>query len=114
MSKSAQKNTIFNYFVKSPTSSDSSKPSTPLRAALTPSNAATPKLKVKHGSSVKTPKPSSSDSFSEADLVWAKLDGYPYWPGLVCRHPTRETVQEKDKIHIQFFDDPPTRYSDPH
>ena len=47
------------------------------------------------------------------DLVWAKLEGYPWWPSLVCVHPTHKVHSRKEGksrvIHVQFFDDPPTR-----
>lgn len=45
--------------------------------------------------------------------MWAKLEGYPWWPSLVYNHPTaNEYLRGKGKslrIHVQFFDDPPTR-----
>ncbi|XP_064101699.1 DNA mismatch repair protein Msh6-like [Macrobrachium nipponense] len=43
------------------------------------------------------------------DVVWSKLDGYPWWPGLICENPTDKTYKRKGQIHVQFFDDPPTR-----
>ena len=124
MSKSSQKNTIFNYFVKSPTGSTTpsrssaapaSSPSfaspsantTPRRAALTPSNNDTPKLKVKRGVS-KTPIP-PKEGYELGSIVWAKLDGFPWWPSLVCLHPVKKVEKEGGKIHVQFFDNPPTR-----
>uniref|UniRef100_UPI00398F65F0 DNA mismatch repair protein Msh6 n=1 Tax=Pristiophorus japonicus TaxID=55135 RepID=UPI00398F65F0 len=57
--------------------------------------------------------PSQACEFSPGDLVWAKLEGYPWWPSLVYNHPTAdEYLRGKGKslrIHVQFFDDPPTR-----
>ena len=140
MSKPGQK-TLFSYFVKSPTSGGSPKASsavnnqspaakaspsaksTPTRPALAPSNNETPKLKVKQGSSFtgRTPKTPGNDkakratpaeAYKETDLVWAKLDGYPWWPSLVCQHPVKKKIQFGSKVHVQFFDDPPTRYFD--
>ncbi|XP_013373023.1 PREDICTED: DNA mismatch repair protein Msh6 [Chinchilla lanigera] len=57
--------------------------------------------------------PASSCDFSPGDLVWAKMEGYPWWPCLVYNHPFDGTcVREKGKsvrVHVQFFDDSPTR-----
>jgi len=30
-----------------------------------------------------------SGSFEEGNLVWAKLQGYPWWPGILCMHKER-------------------------
>ena len=46
------------------------------------------------------------------DLLWSKLEGYPWWPSLVCNHPTDNTHYKKGKlpqIHVQFFDNPTSR-----
>lgn len=57
----------------------------------------------------------SSCDFSPGDLVWAKMEGYPWWPCLVYNHPFDGTfIREKGKsksvrVHVQFFDDSPTR-----
>ncbi|XP_034620215.1 DNA mismatch repair protein Msh6 isoform X2 [Trachemys scripta elegans] len=57
--------------------------------------------------------PSVSCDYSPGDLVWAKMEGYPWWPCLVYNHPTEGTlVRAKGKssrVHVQFFDDSPTR-----
>lgn len=45
----------------------------------------------------------------EHDLVWAKLEGYPWWPALVCHSPGENVFLKNNKIHVQFFDEPPTR-----
>ena len=28
---------------------------------------------------------------SPGDLVWSRLQGYPYWPSLICRDPADDT-----------------------
>lgn len=46
------------------------------------------------------------------DLLWSKLEGYPWWPSLVCNHPTSNTHYKAGKlpqIHVQFFDSPTSR-----
>ncbi|CAH6778077.1 DNA mismatch repair protein Msh6 [Phodopus roborovskii] len=57
--------------------------------------------------------PDSSCDFSPGDLVWAKMEGYPWWPCLVYNHPFDGTfIRKKGKsvrVHVQFFDDSPTR-----
>ncbi|XP_006839496.1 PREDICTED: DNA mismatch repair protein Msh6-like isoform X1 [Chrysochloris asiatica] len=57
--------------------------------------------------------PASACDFSPGDLVWAKMEGYPWWPCLVYNHPFDGTfIREKGKsvrVHVQFFDDNPTR-----
>lgn len=56
---------------------------------------------------------SSSCDFSPGDLVWAKMEGYPWWPCLVYNHPFDGTFIRKNgksaRVHVQFFDDSPTR-----
>lgn len=118
----SQKNTLFNYFAKSPpgnttpsrsnagaksspAAASPSRNTTPRRPALTPSNKDTPKLKVKVGLS-QTPIPSK---YELGDIVWAKLESFPWWPSLVCLHPVKKVEKEGGKVHVQFFDNPPTR-----
>lgn len=43
------------------------------------------------------------------DILWAKLEGHPWWPSLVCNHPTQGLFQLKDKCHVQFFGEPRSR-----
>ncbi|ELU18590.1 hypothetical protein CAPTEDRAFT_214274 [Capitella teleta] len=51
--------------------------------------------------------------FQPGDLVWAKLEGYPWWASLVTRHPKSGSHVKQERscvsIHVQFFDDPPSR-----
>lgn len=82
----AKQATLFTFFSKSNT------PNKPKREETTPN-----KVKLK------------GNDFKALDLVWAKLDGYPWWPGLVCDSPSEKTFMRKGQIHVQFFDNPPTR-----
>ena len=48
------------------------------------------------------------------NLVWAKLEGFPWWPAVVCDDPElnryrRTNKQRIEKTHVQFFDIPPSR-----
>ncbi|XP_039769049.1 DNA mismatch repair protein Msh6 isoform X2 [Ornithorhynchus anatinus] len=56
---------------------------------------------------------SNSCDFSPGDLVWAKMEGYPWWPCLVYDHPTDGTFLRGEgkalRVHVQFLDDRPTR-----
>ncbi|XP_042718176.1 DNA mismatch repair protein Msh6 isoform X2 [Lagopus leucura] len=54
-----------------------------------------------------------SNVYSPGDLVWAKMEGYPWWPCLIYNHPTEGTIVRgkgsTSRIHVQFFDVNPTR-----
>ncbi|KAJ9582060.1 hypothetical protein L9F63_003643, partial [Diploptera punctata] len=123
----SQKNTLFNYFTKSPkVVNDENSLSTGSKTPQS-SKLVTPKSKNKKES--KTPTSGSNKSnktltpfsaskkhkedegkeFNVCDIVWSKLDGYPWWPSLVCDHPKLKKHVRGNDIHVQFFDNPPTR-----
>ena len=56
---------------------------------------------------------SDEAAFSPGDLVWGRIEGYPWWPALVCAHPKlalhARTEGKSRTVHVQFFDNPPTR-----
>ncbi|KAJ1520643.1 hypothetical protein ONE63_003750 [Megalurothrips usitatus] len=112
---SAQKNTLFNYFGKSPAAKSSpsagSAPATPKTSRVTDSPSGTPKRALGNGARAAahdSPKSTKSE-FKLKDILWAKLDSYPWWPGLVCDDPDSGRFLRGASIHVQFFDDPPTR-----
>ncbi|PNJ79947.1 MSH6 isoform 3 [Pongo abelii] len=78
-------------------------------------SASPPKAKNLNGGLRRSAAPAAPTScdFSPGDLVWAKMEGYPWWPCLVYNHPFDGTfIREKGKsvrVHVQFFDDSPTR-----
>ncbi|XP_030302530.1 DNA mismatch repair protein Msh6 isoform X2 [Calypte anna] len=57
--------------------------------------------------------PGVSCEYSPGDVVWAKMEGYPWWPCLIYNHPTEKTIVrgkgKSTRVHVQFFDDSPTR-----
>ncbi|XP_028280111.1 DNA mismatch repair protein Msh6 isoform X2 [Parambassis ranga] len=58
-------------------------------------------------------KESASCTFSAGALVWAKLEGHPWWPCMVVPQPlTGQQMRGRgrdQRIHVHFFDEPPTR-----
>ncbi|KAK5853861.1 hypothetical protein PBY51_014982 [Eleginops maclovinus] len=52
-------------------------------------------------------------SFSAGDLVWAKLEGHPWWPCMVVPQPLSGQQMRgrgrAQRIHVHFFDEPATR-----
>ncbi|KAM9727262.1 DNA mismatch repair protein Msh6 isoform 1-T1 [Menidia menidia] len=64
----------------------------------------------------KAPKADNSSStclFRAGALVWAKLEGHPWWPCMVVPQPlTGQQMRGRgrdQRIHVHFFDEPPTR-----
>lgn len=51
--------------------------------------------------------------FTAGSLVWAKMEGYPWWPCMVVSQPlTGQQLRGRGKTqraHVHFFDEPPTR-----
>ncbi|XP_077560245.1 DNA mismatch repair protein Msh6-like isoform X2 [Haemaphysalis longicornis] len=43
------------------------------------------------------------------DVVWAKLDGFPYWPGVIYMPPNSATPIVKERAHVRFFDERTSR-----
>ncbi|KAJ8250672.1 hypothetical protein COCON_G00225940 [Conger conger] len=51
--------------------------------------------------------------FSAGALVWAKLEGHPWWPCMVVPQPLSGQQMRgrgrDQRLHVHFFDEPPTR-----
>ncbi|KAI1894508.1 hypothetical protein AGOR_G00116520 [Albula goreensis] len=51
--------------------------------------------------------------FSAGGLVWAKLEGHPWWPCMVVPQPLSGMQLRgrgrDQRLHVHFFDEPPTR-----
>ncbi|KAM9848166.1 DNA mismatch repair protein Msh6 isoform 1-T1 [Aulostomus maculatus] len=65
------------------------------------------------GDKTSSSKESLTSSFSAGALVWAKLEGHPWWPCMVVPQPlTGQQMRgrgQAQRIHVHFFDEPPTR-----
>ena len=112
--------TLFSYFTKTP---KSKKPSSPVcgetaekgknhspkegAQGFTPINGQ--KANIKERKSAGRSNKSDDPQVELYDIVWAKLEGHPWWPSLVCDHPTQNVFQQKDECHVQFFGEPPSR-----
>ncbi|KAM9316821.1 DNA mismatch repair protein Msh6 [Gastrophryne carolinensis] len=117
----SKQSTLFSFFAKSPPLTSRTKSSGSPTEADVPQLAgktsnSSPKESAgtpKHGA--KTPRPATPSicEFTPGDIVWAKMPGHPWWPSLVYNHPRADThLRGKGKslhVHVQFFDDPPTR-----
>lgn len=80
---------LLNYFKKSP------KPA-PNRAVCTNNNKDN----------------SKTLQYVAGEIVWAKFEEFPYWPGMICEDPNSKSCQQVKenvrKFHVQFFGEEPT------
>ncbi|XP_062851903.1 DNA mismatch repair protein Msh6 [Trichomycterus rosablanca] len=138
----AKQSSIFNFFTKSPppvakgksnpSPTEADLPSSVLKSNSSPSEEAkqaacntrktsenTSKTSAKTGyakllgdKTVST-KHSSSFPFHAGDLVWAKLEGHPWWPCMIVPQPLSGQQMrgrgQDHRVHVHFFDEPPTR-----
>ncbi|CAJ1067444.1 DNA mismatch repair protein Msh6 [Xyrichtys novacula] len=139
----AKQSSLFNFFTKSPPPVSKPKPSpspaeadlpssveksnsspkeqakqTPQQPAKTNKPKSTPKpdkggFKKLFGDKTPAAKQSSTCSLNAGALVWAKLEGHPWWPCMVVPQPlTGQQMRGRgrdQRIHVHFFDEPPTR-----
>ncbi|XP_071383497.1 DNA mismatch repair protein Msh6 [Centroberyx affinis] len=65
------------------------------------------------GDKAPTTKESPPCPFSAGALVWAKLEGHPWWPCMVVPQPLSGQQMRgrgrDQRLHVHFFDEPPTR-----
>ncbi|XP_030829946.1 DNA mismatch repair protein Msh6 [Strongylocentrotus purpuratus] len=110
--------TLFSYFSKLPgKKTEKTSPKAGDKAetdkSVSPKENAKEKLSTSPPSKSKSEITNGHQTFAPGDLVWARLEGYPWWPSLVCNHPTLEKCTKKEGrkglVHVQFFDDPPSR-----
>ncbi|CAG7726423.1 unnamed protein product [Allacma fusca] len=129
-----KQNSILNYFQRTPKSSpststipeknvdpgkktppsvdnkDKSITTTPVSSRISESK----RKSVGLESAKKRPRPtdtSPTKEFSSGAVVWAKLEGYPWWPAMI-RGEQQGSVchrSNRSEYHVQFFDRPPSR-----
>ena len=111
-------NSLFSYFKpvqkaddKSPAANAKKKPpKTPFGSKSTnKTKTSPPSRQRKEGDSVLV---EGSTPLSNGLLVWAKMDGHPWWPSMVTPHPTSSKFlrgKKSPEAHVQFFGQPPTR-----
>lgn len=132
----AKQSSLFNFFTKSPPLVTKAKSSPSPVEADVPSNKSntSPKEEAKinkkttskpvkdhqktghaklFGDKAVSAKQSSSSMFSAGALVWAKMEGHPWWPCMVVPQPlTGQQMRGRgrdQRLHVHFFDEPPTR-----
>ncbi|CAN7998899.1 unnamed protein product, partial [Ixodes hexagonus] len=108
----AKENTLFSYFSKSPKVNQASNKGSDATSVNGKNDTTPPKRKDKSVGDSGGLAPKVSCAFKLYDLVWAKLEGYPFWPALVCNPPNESSFLDRAKapsVHVQFFDTPPSR-----
>lgn len=134
----AKQSSLFNFFTKSPPlavkarsnpspveadavnrSNTSPKEQAKVNSKKTPSKPVKPQTTAGHaklfGEKAVSAKQSSEPSsiFNAGTLVWAKLEGHPWWPCMIVPQPlTGQQMRGRgrdQRLHVHFFDEPPTR-----
>ena len=102
--------TLFSYFKKSPKVA-----ATPGTKSNTSPKEQAQQPKEKNGTTPVRPKVPDLkiQSTDVGDVVWAKMEGHPWWPSMICKHPsTGKHIKKTGKffdVHVQFFGQPPSR-----
>ena len=102
--------TLFSYFTKSPKVASTAGKNT----------SSSPKEQAKQvngsggsGAGLKSPTAFVVQRHDVGEVVWAKMDGHPWWPSMICKHPSSGRYEKKSgkfiDVHVQFFGQPPTR-----
>ncbi|XP_029829430.3 DNA mismatch repair protein Msh6 [Ixodes scapularis] len=108
----SKENTLFSYFSKSPKVNQASNKGSDATGVNGKKGTTPLKRKDKCAGDSASLSPKVNCAFKLHDLVWAKLEGYPFWPALVCNPPNESSFLDRAKapsVHVQFFDTPPSR-----
>lgn len=101
---------ILSYFSPSSNTATQRRPDEAVDSSSSPRQEALRVSKVYTGTS--TSKTATGVSMNEFDVVWAQIEGHPWWPGIVTKHPGTSLLSKGMTTrlwHVQFFGDPPTR-----
>nr|QIC49977.1 DNA mismatch repair protein Msh6-like protein [Actinia equina] len=112
--------TLFSYFTKTPkrTSPQTADKAEGAKENKTPPSSAQGVASENGKYGVSTPcgvsntqwkKNTANATFKCFDIVWAKMEGHPWWPSIICKHPTHDKYLKDKKYHVQFFGEPPSR-----
>ena len=111
--------TLFSYFTKTPkkTSPKAGDKAEGLKENATPKATAkgvTPAKKRSVQRGITSPCGVSNGRVGKAelkqmDIVWAKMEGHPWWPSIICNHLTNNTFLNDKQCHVRFFGEPPSR-----
>ncbi|TRY55075.1 hypothetical protein DNTS_020796 [Danionella cerebrum] len=134
----AKQSSLFNFFTKSPPPALKAKSNpSPSEANAANGSNVSPREEAKVNSKKTPAKPSSksqakaahaklfgekagvakergqSSLFSAGALVWARMEGHPWWPCMVVPQPLSGQQMRgrgrEQRVHVHFFDEPPTR-----
>ncbi|XP_042592072.1 LOW QUALITY PROTEIN: DNA mismatch repair protein Msh6-like [Cyprinus carpio] len=134
----AKQSSLFNFFTKSPPLAVKARSNaSPVEADAASRSNTSPKEEAKVTSKKTPPKPVKSQTkaehaklfgekavsakesrepssvFSAGALVWAKMEGHPWWPCMIVPQPlTGQQMRgrgREQRLHVHFFDEPPTR-----
>lgn len=111
--------TLFSYFTKTPkkTSPQTADKAEGAKENKTPPSSAQGETSKNGKSGMSTPCGiSNHNSMIKANatikclqIVWAKMEGHPWWPSIICKHPTQDEFLKDKKCHVLFFGEPPSR-----
>lgn len=99
--------TLFSYFKPVASGNPAPQPAKPCKPTPKPKNEKTNTSKKSVGTLSVGDTP-----ISVGLMVWAKMAGHPWWPGLVTPHPDTTMFTKGRKhieVHVQFFGQPPSR-----